>query len=145
MKLRLSVHGIVTDLKADSRARDLDDEEDFDEDEKGLEKVSKASREPRQTRTLSNEMLKAIYYTLSVTSWTRRRPQPLFPRGENGDEMMVMVDMYSMTEWNKTKVVKEENVFPTDRNNFKNTKTPVANELVVRRNEPDPKTFLVVK
>ena len=54
-------------------------------------------------------MLKTINYTLSVTSWTRRRPQPLFPKGGKGEEMIVMANMYPMTEGNETKVVKVEN------------------------------------
>ena len=84
---------------------------------------------------------KAIYYMLSVTSWTRRRPQPLFPKGGKGKEIVVMVNMYSMTEGNETKMVKVENVFPMDRNDFRNTNTPVSNELVVKRNEQSKRHF----
>ena len=55
----------LSDVKADSRAGDLDDVTD-----------------------LIGEnvlpMLKTINYTLSVTSWTRRKPQPLSPWGERG-------------------------------------------------------------
>ena len=61
---------------------------------------------------------KATYYTLSVTSWTRRRPQPLFPRGKKGEEIVVMAI-----------------------SNLKNLNTPVLNELVVKRNEPTERHF----
>ena len=43
---------------------------------------------------------KATYYTLSVNSWTKRRPQPLFPRGEKGEEIVVVANVYPMTENN---------------------------------------------
>ena len=68
---------------------------------------------------------KATYYTLSVTSWTRRRPQPLFPRGKKGEEIEVLANVYPMTV----------------ENNFKNLNTPVSNELVVKRNEPTERHF----
>ena len=55
----------LSDVKADSRAGDLDDVTDL-----VGENVL--------------PMLKTMNYTLSVTSWTKRRPQPLFPRGEKG-------------------------------------------------------------
>ena len=51
--------------------------------------------------------------------------------------MIVMANMYPMTEGNETKVVKVEN-------NFKNS-TPVSNELVVRRNEPTQRHFSEVR
>ena len=73
-------------------------------------------------------MFKTINYMLSVTSWIRR-PQ-LFPWGRR-DEMVVVANMYPMTEGNETEVVKVETVFPVD--DFKNTNTPVSNELEVRR------------
>ena len=47
---------------------------------------------------------KAIYYTLSVTSWTRRRPQPLFPRGKKGEEIEVLANVYPMTVENNLKI-----------------------------------------
>ena len=72
----------------------------------------------------------ATYYTLSVTSWTRRRPQPLFLRGKKGEERVVMANVYPMTVGNEMVV---ENV---DGNNLKNLNTPVLNEPVVKRNEP---------
>ena len=68
---------------------------------------------------------KATYYTLSVTSWTSRRPQPLFPRGKKGEEIEVLANVYPMTV----------------ENNFKNLNTPVSNELVVKRNEPTERHF----
>ena len=46
----------------------------------------------------------ATYYTLSVTSWTRRRPQPLFPRKKKGEEMVVMANVYPMTVENNLKI-----------------------------------------
>ena len=84
-------------------------------------------------------MFKTINYTLSVTSWTRR-PQ-LFPWGRR-NEMVVVANMYPMTEGNETEV-KVETVFPED--NFKSTNTPVSNELVVRRNEPTQRHFSEVR
>ena len=76
-----------TDVKADSRDLDVKD--------------------PVGENVLP--MLKTINYTLSVTSWTRRKPQPLSPWGEKGDEMVVVANVYPMTEGNETKVVKVEN------------------------------------
>ena len=90
-------------------------------------------------------MLKTINYTLSVTSWTRRKPQPLSPWGEKGDEIVVVANVYPMTEGNETEVVKVENVFPVDRNIFKSVSTPVSNELVVRRNELTQRHFSEVR
>ena len=58
LKLRLSVHCIVTDLQAD-----------FD------------CRNDQICPEFFTQKAIAIYYTLSVTSWTRRRPQPLSQRG----------------------------------------------------------------
>ena len=55
----------LSDVKADSRAGDLDDVTDL-----VGENVL--------------PMLKTMNYTLSVTSWTKRRPQPLFLRGKRG-------------------------------------------------------------
>ena len=52
--------------------------------------------------------------------------------GGKGEEMIVMANMYPMTEGNETEVVKVETVFPVD--NFKNVNTPVSKELVVKRN-----------
>ena len=46
----------------------------------------------------------ATYYTLSVTSWTRRRPQPLFPRGKKGEEIGVRANLYPMTVENNLKI-----------------------------------------
>ena len=114
----------LSDVKADSRAGDLDDVTDL-----VGENVL--------------PMLKTINYTLSVTSWTRRKPQPLSPWGERGDEMVVVANVYPMTEGNETEVVKVETVFPED--NFKSTNTPVSNELVVRRNEPTQRHFSEVR
>ena len=82
----------LSDVKADSRAGDLDDVTDL-----VGENVL--------------PMLKTINYTLSVTSWTRRRPQPLSPWGEKGDEMVVVANVYPMTERNETEVVKVEKQF----------------------------------
>ena len=113
-----------TDVKADSRAGDLGDVKDL-----VGENVL--------------PMLKTINYTLSVTSW--RRPQPLSPWGEKGDEIVVMANVYPMTEGNETEVVKVENVFPLDRNNFKSVSTPVSNELLVRRNELTQRHFSEVR
>ena len=59
--------------------------------------------------------------------------------------MMVMANVYSMTEGNETEVVKVENLFPVDRNVFKNVSTPVSNELVVRRNELTQRHFSEVR
>ena len=47
---------------------------------------------------------KATYYTLSVTSWTSRRPQPLFPRGKKGEEIEVLANVYPMTVENNLKI-----------------------------------------
>ena len=109
-----------TDVKADSRVKDLVGENVL-------------------------PMLKIINYTLSVTSWTKRRPQPLSPWGEKGDEMVVVANVYPVTEGNETEVVKVENVFPLDRNNFKSVSTPVSNELLVRRNELTQRHFSEVR
>ena len=81
-------------------------------------------------------MSKTINYTLSVTSWTKRRPQ-LFPWGKR-DEIVVVANVYPVTGRNETEVVKVEN-------NFKSTNTPVSNELVVRRNEPTQRHFSEVR
>ena len=74
---------VCTDVEADSRVGDLD------------------------VKDLVGEnvlpMLKTINYTLCVTSWTRRKPQPLSPWGEKGDEMVVVANVYSVTEGNETK------------------------------------------
>ena len=59
--------------------------------------------------------------------------------------MVVVANVYPMTEGNETEVVKVENVFPVDRNVFKNVSTPVSNELVVRRNEPTQRHFSEVR
>ena len=82
----------LSDVKADSRAGDLDDVTDL-----VGENVL--------------PMLKTINYTLSVTSWTRRKPQPLSPWGERGDEMVVVANVYPVTERNETEVVKVEKQF----------------------------------
>ena len=63
----------------------------------------------------------ATYYTLSVTSWTRRRPQPLFPGKKKGEEMVVMANVCG--------------------EQFENLNTPVSNELLVKRNEPTERHF----
>ena len=74
-----------------------------------------------------------------------RRPQPLFPRGKKGEEIVVVANVYPVTVGNETEVVKVENMFPVDRNIFKNVSTPVSNELVVRRNEPTQRHFSEVR
>ena len=55
----------------------------------------------------------------------RRRPQPLFPRGKKGEEIVVMANVYPMMV----------------ENNLKNLNTPVLNELVVKRNELTERHF----
>ena len=57
--------------------------------------------------------------------------------------MVVMANVYPMTEGNETEVVKVETVFPEDY--FQSTNTPVSNELVVRRNEPTQRHFSEVR
>ena len=115
----LSNYRFETDLQADSR---------------GSHGGLPFSRNFCQTDQICPEFLKEIlktltqkatYYTLSVTSWTRRRPQPLFPRGKKGEEIEVLANVYPMTV----------------ENNFKNLNTPVSNELVVKRNEPTERHF----
>ena len=146
LKLRLSVHRTVTDLQADSRVRELDDDdvEDLGGSHGGLRTPfsRKFCRNDPICPEFFKEILKtltqkAIYYTLSVTSWTRRRPQPLFPRGKKGEEIVVMANVYPMTVGNEMVV---ENV---DGNNLKNLNTPVLNELVVKRNELTERHFIL--
>ena len=104
LKLRLSVHRTVTDLQADSRAG-------------GSHGGLPFSRNFCRNDQICLEFLNnATYYTLSVTSWTRRRPQPLFPRGKKGEEIEVLANVVE--------------------HNFKNLNPPVSNELIVKRNEP---------
>ena len=79
----------LSDVKADSRVGDLD------------------VKDPVGENVLP--MSKTINYTLSVTSWTKRRPQ-LFPWGKR-DEIVVVANVYPMTERNETKVVKVEKQF----------------------------------
>ena len=91
LKLRLSVHRTVTDLQADSRVRELDDDdvEDLGGSHGRLRPpFSRNFCRTEQIRFLK-EILKtltqkATYYTLSVTSWTKRRPQPLKGGGDGG-------------------------------------------------------------
>merc|ERR1739848_458955 len=88
LKLRLSVHRTVTDLQADSRGLLPPFSRNFCRNDPICPEFFKEI-----LRTLTQ---KAIYYTLSVTSWTRRRPQPLFPRGKKGEEIVVMANVYPM-------------------------------------------------
>ena len=122
------------------RAKELSDyrfETDLQADLRGSHGGLPFSRNFCQTDQICPEFLKEIlktltqkatYYTLSVTSWTSRRPQPLFLRGKKGEEIVVvMANMYLMMV----------------ENNLKNLNTPVLNELVVKRNEPTERHFIL--
>ena len=96
LKLRLSVHRTVTDLQADSRGLLPPFLRNFCRNDPICPEFFKEI-----LKTLTQ---KAIYYTLSVTSWTRRRPQPLFPRGKKGEEIVDMANVYPMTVENNLKI-----------------------------------------
>ena len=88
LKLRLSVHRTVTDLQADSRVRELDDDDVEDLGGSHGRLRPPFSRNFCRTDQICLEYSiltqNATYYTLSVTSWTRRRPQPLKGGGDGG-------------------------------------------------------------
>ena len=138
-----------TDLQADLRTGDLDDEEDLDEDEKGPEaepakekslecRGSQGGLGPRAQRP-ETELIHKSKHILHAQCHLVNKEETAAPIPEGGKRGGD--DSYGKHVPHDGGERDQGGESGEHRNNFKNVSTPVSNELVVKRNEQSKRHF----